>query len=353
MTQGAAGPVNQLAISSGAAYVFTRSGDTWSEQAYFKANEANSGDTFGASVALSGDGNSFAVGSPGDDRSAEDAGAVHLFSRELGAWSQSAVIVASNPEQYDRFGDVVAFSADGGTLAVTAPWESGGATAPLAGSVDETLANNSAPESGAVYVFARGAPGSWLQQAYIKGGRSAAGVGFGTSISLSADGATMAIGARFDDRPERDTPATDTDANYGAAYVFTRAGVTWTEQAYLKAPVPQQESEFGYRLSLSADGHTLAVTCPGDSSAATGLNGNEADRSLDGVGAVHLYQRAAGAWTRRAYVKAAAASESLGFGTDVALSGDGGVLAVSSQDSTPDLQNPSVPKPYSGAVSLY
>ncbi|HSW18786.1 MAG TPA: integrin [Ramlibacter sp.] len=354
VTQGAAGPVNTLAMRSGAAYVFTRSGETWAEQAYVKADTAVAENNFAISVALSGDGNTLAVGSPGDDRIVDEGGAVFLFARALGAWSQSAVLASSNPEQYDRFGDVVALSADGATLAATATRESGGATAPLAGSVDETLANNSATESGAVYVFARSAPGSWPQQAYVKGSRSAESVGFGASISLSADGATMAIGARSDDRPERDTLPTDPNADYGAAYVFTRAGVTWTEQAYLKPTVPQLKSEFGTRLSLSANGETLAVGSPYDSSAATGLNGNEADHSVDGVGAVHLYQRASGAWARRAYIKAAVASEWLSFGFDVALSGDGAVLAVGSQgDSAPDLQNRSVPKPYSGAVYLY
>ena len=143
------------ARASGAVYVFTRSGTTWTQQAYIKASNSEAGDQFGNSIAISADTlavgatreSSSALGVGGDqaDNSANRSGAVYLFSRSGGVWKQQAYLKSSNSEAADLFGFSLAF--DRGTLAVGALRESGGSRG-----VNGDQASNLAPESGAVYV---------------------------------------------------------------------------------------------------------------------------------------------------------------------------------------------------------
>jgi trimeric autotransporter adhesin len=148
--------------SSGAAYVFVRSGTTWTEQANFKASNVGKHDWFGIRLHLSGDGNALAVGAPNedsaaqginskqDDDSADEAGAVYLFRRSGATWSQQVYFKGSNTEKYDEFGSAVALSRDGRTMAVGAHFESSGAKG-----IGGNQADNSASQAGAVYVYVR------------------------------------------------------------------------------------------------------------------------------------------------------------------------------------------------------
>jgi len=127
---------------------------------------------------------------------------------------------------------------------------------------------------------------------YFKASNTDAGDGFGDLVSLSGDGSTLAVGARFED-----SNATGIDGNQadnsaggsGAVYVFTRSGVTWTQQAYVKASNTDESDQFGISVSLSGDGNTLAVGAPIEASNATGIDGNQADNSADNSGAAYLY----------------------------------------------------------------
>ena len=156
--------------SSGAAYVFTRDASgVWSQQAYIKASNTGNRDEFGYSVAVDGD--TLAVSAPFEDNNATgvngdqarnfapDSGAVYAFTRDAsGVWSQIAYIKASNTEGFDRFGWSVALNGD--TLAIGALFENSTATG-----VNGDQADNSAVQSGAVYVFTRNPSGVWSQQA--------------------------------------------------------------------------------------------------------------------------------------------------------------------------------------------
>lgn len=156
-------PDMEINLSTGAVYLYTRDDGGWSEQAYIKASNTGPNDTFGARLALSGDGNTLAVGaqledSAGqgvgaiqDDNSAQEAGAVYLFTREGSTWSQSAYVKGSNTEAYDEFGSSIAVNGDGTLMAVGARGEDSGATGLNAGGQND----NSAFESGAVYLFGR------------------------------------------------------------------------------------------------------------------------------------------------------------------------------------------------------
>ena len=195
-----------------------------------------------------------------------------------------AYIKASNTGD-DSFGRSVALSADGNTLAVGATREDSSATG-----INGDQADNSAPVSGAVYVFTRS--GSlWEQQAYIKASNTNAFDRFGESVSLSADGNTLAVGAVSKDSSATGINGDQTDDSVfssGAVYVFTRSGSVWEQQAYIKASNTDADDFFGLQVSLSADGNTLAVGANGEASSATGINGDQNDNAAEDAGAVYV-----------------------------------------------------------------
>jgi len=315
---------------SGAVYVFTRSGTAWSQQAYVKAANTGAGDYFGIALALSGDGNLLAVGATREDSSATgiggddqdntavNSGAVYVFARNGGSWAQQAYVKASNADAGDGFGSALALSNNGDIMAVGARGEDGNSTG-IGG--DET--DNSAPSSGAVYLFTRSNT-TWTQQAYVKA--SNLEDYFGASLAISGDGATLAASAfqKANDAGEAGNSAN----NSGAVYIFARSESTWTQQAYLKASSTEGHDEFGSALALTYDGSVLAVGARMEESNAIGIGGNEADNSATGCGAVYQFRRSDGAWTPEAYVKAINTEGSDWFGAALGLSEDGGTLAV-------------------------
>lgn len=120
----------------------------------------------------------------------------------------------------------------------------------------------------------------------------------------------------------------DTAHEAGAVYVFTRAGSTWSQQAYVKASNTGAADQFGYRLALSYDGSTLVVGAPHEDSAATGIDGNQADNTATDAGAVYVFTRTGPTWTQQAYLKASNTDAGDLFGVSVAISADASTLAV-------------------------
>ena len=284
---------------------------------YFKASNTGSYDTFGTSVALSGDGNTLAVGAPGEDSAATgiggnqsddcttsqlncatNSGAVYVYARSGGTWTQQAYVKASNTGTDDSFGTSVALSADGNTLAVGAWGEASAATG-----IDNTTpgpADNSFANAGAVYVYTRNnSSGLWSQQTYEKASNTGAADQFGRSVALSGDGHTLVVGASSEASANTGitlgAPSEATTGNgarfSGAVYVYSRSGITWTQQAYVKASNTEAGDFFGTSLALSGDGLTLAVGAYGEDSAATGINNTTpgpADNSVNAAGAVYV-----------------------------------------------------------------
>jgi trimeric autotransporter adhesin len=358
---------SNAASDSGAVYVFTRSGTSWSQQAYVKASNPDPADQFGLAVALSGDGTTLAVGANGEgssatgingsqaDNGAEFSGAVYVFARSGTTWAQQAYVKASNTGARDAFGGRVALADDGNTLAVAARSEDSGATG-----IDGNQGDDSASNAGAAYVFVRSGT-TWSQQAYVKASNTEAQDIFGESVALSGDGNTLAVGALFED-----SSATGVDGNQGdntatssgALYVFSRSGTTWSQQAYLKASNTGGGDQFGWNAALSGDGNVLAVTAQREASGATGIGGDQMDNSAALSGAVYVFRRNAGAWSQQAYVKARNTGAGDRFGYSLALSDDATLLAVGAdqEDSSAtgiggDSADNSVTD--SGAVYLY
>jgi hypothetical protein len=326
------------AESAGAVYVFVRTGTRWAQQAYVKASNADAGDQFGWSVALNHDGSTLAVGAQSEasgaagvngnqaDNGAADAGAAYLFVRRGTIWSQQAYIKPSNAQGGDRFGFCVSLSGDGNTLAVCGYDEDGGATGV------NGPQNEGASGSGAAYVFVRRGT-EWTQEAYVKASNTAPNAAMGSSIVLSADGNTLAVGSADEDSL---SPGIDGDQRYspvnegsaGAIYLYGRTNRAWVQQAYVKPFNPGPFDLFGIRIALSRDGSVLAAGSPFESGSGRGINPSQHDRSASQSGAVYVFARNAGKWSQHAYLKAPNSDEYDEFGTGVALSGDGVTLAV-------------------------
>jgi hypothetical protein len=329
---------NNAAPYSGAVYVFSRSNTTWTQQAYIKASNTGSNDSFGSQIALSGDGNTLAVSAPFEDsattdiggnqadNSATDSGAVYVFTRSGTTWAPQAYVKASNTSAQDAFGTAIALSADGGTLAVGARGESSAAMG-IGGDQDD----NSAPSAGAAYVFIRTGT-MWSQQAYIKASNTDAGDIFGGSIALSSTGDTLAVAALAEGSRARGVNGDELDnsgSESGAVYVFVRAGTSWSQEAFVKASNSDVGQLFGGSIALSGDSNTLAVGATEEDSAATGINGNQADTSKPQSGAAYVFARSGTRWSQQAYIKASNTDAGDAFGALLALSADGGTLAVS------------------------
>ena len=365
---------DQSAPSAGAVYVFTRTTGNWSQQAYVKASNTESGDFFGSAVALSGDGNTLAVGAvfessaligvtPGivneatAGNAAFFAGAVYVYARIAGSWSQQAYVKASNTESADLFGNSVALSGDGSTLAVGAPLEDSSLTGVFPGSVNETTSGNAATNSGAVYVYTRNA-GTWSQQAYVKASNTGEGDNFGNSVALSGDGNTLAVGAPFEDSSSTGINSTPNESatDAGAAYVYSRSAGTWSQQAYVKASNAGAGDNFGTSIALSGDGNALAVGAPLEDGGGTGIGSTPDELAID-AGAAYFYTRSTGTWSQQTYVKASNPDTLDNFGTSVALNSDGNTLAVGAKledgSSTGIGGTPDNSAANAGAVYLY
>lgn len=338
------------ASAAGAIYLFTRSGGTWSQQAYIKASNTDAGDGFGSSVALSPDGNTLAVGAIGEDSNATgvngdqasnagtNSGAVYVFTRSGAVWTQQAYVKASNPDFSDNFGRAVALGAAGDTLAVSAPGEDSNATG-----INGDQANDQAGASGAVYVLVR-AGSTWSQQAYIKpsntdasdffgGGGSALG-SIGIGLALSTDGNTLVVGAAGEDSNATGINGDGSNGAAGAsgaAYVFVRTGTVWSQQAYVKASNTGAGDSFGFAVAVSGDGNTLIVGAPGEDSNAKGLNGDQTNDSLAGNGAAYVFKRSGSTWSQSAYAKPSNSGvliTSFALGEVVATNSDGSLFAA-------------------------
>ncbi|WP_243398243.1 putative Ig domain-containing protein [Leptospira adleri] len=317
VTNGNTASADNSADGSGAAYVYRRNGVGWVQEAYLKAPNAEAWDSFGYSVAIQGD--TIVIGAIGEgssqttitngntasaDNSAPFSGAVYVYKRTGNNWDQEAYIKASNAEAGDSFGYSVAIQGD--TIAVGAYAEASNQTTITNGNTSS--ADNSNGNSGAVYVYKR-TGNNWDQEAFIKAVNGEAGDLFGYSISLS--GNTLVVGAPSESSNQttitngNTASADNSNGNSGAAYVYVRTGSAWAQEAYLKAasvpPTP------GQQLGIT-------VSIYGDTIAASATQSNE--------GAVHVFVRNAGAWTREAEIRAANPGVVNYFGFSLSIYGD-------------------------------
>lgn len=326
---------------AGSAYVFAWTGTAWEQQVKLTATDAASGDQLGASVSVSGDGNLVIAGARGDE---VGEGSAYVFSRSGGTWTQQTKLTDGDGPNTDEFGSAVVVSRDGLTLLAGAPrhataagpdagtamvfvwtdtgwssptsltggdgvmWDSFGSAVSLSDDGQTALVGASGAATamgagaGVGYVFVRSG-NSWALQAQLLPWDAAGSLG--TSASLSADGNTALLGAPY------------ADSFQGAAYIFVRSGSVWSGQAKLTANDGASGDRFGWSVSLAADGNTAVIGADGD----TTLAGSAA-------GSVTVFGRSGGAWSQQARLTASDAAAGDRFGWSVSLSGDGSTVLV-------------------------
>jgi len=307
---------------TGSACVFTRSGSTWTQQAKLTASDAAEGDGFGYCVSVSGD--TAVVGADLDD----GTGSAYVFTRSGSTWTQQAKLIASDAAWYDEFGYSVSVSGDTavvGAYDFYSPVISSGSAyvftrSGLTWTQQQKLTASDAEEgdyfyysvsvsgdtlvvgafgddgTGSAYVFTRSGS-TWTRQAKLTASDAAEGDGFGGSVSVSGD--TAVVGANGDD---------DGGDNSGSVYVFTRSGSAWTQQAKLTASDAAAEDYFGGSVSVLGD------------TAAVGASGN--DDGGSNSGSAYVFTRSGSTWTQQAKLTASDASEEDYFGRSVSVSGD-------------------------------
>jgi len=263
----------------------------------------------------------------GDDLrlTVEDRAAVYPLT--IDPMIQLAYLKASNAGNGDWFGYSIAV--DGDTAVVGAPHESGGGTG-----VGSNGEDDSEIHSGAAYVFVRSG-NTWVEQAYLKPSNTDSFDNFGHAVDI--DGDFIIVGA-----PREDSDAAGVNGDggnnslkgSGAAYVFMRFGLTWGQEAYLKASHPDEDDEFGSAVAIS--GNLATVGAPFERSDATGINGNALDNSLKDAGAAYVFVRTGdlvGSWSPALYLKASNTDAYDVFGSAIAMDGTTIVVGAPFEDS--------------------
>ncbi len=259
------------------------------------ASDAAFEDQFGTQVRMDGD--TVVVGAWQEDGVAAGSGAAYVYVRSGGTWVEQAKLVASDAAADDNFGTAVDISGD--TIVVGAPKDDDDGT-----------------DSGAAYVFVRNA-GVWTQQAKLTASNAGAGDNFAGAVALEGD--TVVAGAVFEDSTASDT---------GAAYVFTRAGVSWSEQQILTASDGAVQDLFGVAVSINAD--TIIVG---------------AHQTGDLVGSAYVFTNSLATWTEQQKLVASDAAAGNLFGLSVSVSGDTAMVGAFKRDEGAT--------PRAGAVYVY
>jgi hypothetical protein len=325
-------------LSAGAGFVFTRSGGAWPQQGPKLVPTGAVGQSqFGSSVSISGDGNTAIVGADHDNSS---IGAAYIFVRSGSSWSQQVRLTPASGVGTGHFGGAVFISEDGATAAVGAPNDNGntgavyvfqrsGSTwsqprpkiAPATGTLFFGFALALPPSGGTLlagaigdtstggaYIFTRSQlTGAWSQQARLLPADAAGNPGFGGAVALAASGTTAVIGGRND------------NGNAGAAFVFTRSGATWS-QAGPKLTSPAC-TNFGAGVSINSNASLI-------------LAGAVAIGS-DTTGAAFNYEPAGPTWIQRGPFLQPTSSSSGNFGEEASLSRDGSTAVIGAPQDGP------------------
>lgn len=275
--------------SSGAAYIFTRSGTTWTQQQKIKGSDSVNGDNFGISVAINETGDYVIVGATGIGL---NAGGAYIFTRSGTTWTEQQKILSSDIQNGDFFGNAVAINSTGDYVIVGAYLEDTGGSS-----------------AGAAYVFNRDGV-TWTEQQKIQGSNTSGSDEFGTSVAINSEGDYIIVGA----------PAKTSDT--GSAYVFIRNGVTWTEQQILTASDAATINFYGFSVSINSDGSYVAVGAYGNNDGGTNS------------GAVYIYLRSNTTWSEQQKLKANVPAASALFGQSVCLNSIGNYIAIGTPGET-------------------
>jgi hypothetical protein len=308
---GAANDEDPDGDDAGSAYVFQREGSEWSEETKLAAEDGDSEDFFGVSVGVSGDGTTVIIGASGDeDPNGEDAGSAYVFQRESGAWSEEAKLAPGDGEEEDRFGSSIGVSSDGTTAVIGADNDD-----------IFIIGNTNGEDAGSAYVFQRES-GAWREEKKkLTAEDGDSNDRFGFSVGVSSDGTTAVIGASGDEDPNGE------DA--GSAHVFQQEDGAWSEETKLTAEDGDEDDGFGGSVGVSSDGTTAIIGARFDE-----------DPNGENAGSAYVFGRAGGAWSEKAKLAAEDGDSEDLFGVSVGVSGDGTTAVIGALfDEDPNGEN--------------
>lgn len=282
--------------NAGQAYVFTRTGATWTQRAILSASDKVGNGRFGGAVGISGDtivvGSSYA--SPGGSYT---AGQAYVFQGSGATWTERAILTSDLPLEKGRFGCSVGVSGD--TVVV-----------------GENFADaDGVNAAGKAHVFTRSGA-TWTRQAVLTASTKFEAALFGTSLAI--DGETIVVGAFQAHR-------NDYEADDGLVYVFTRTGSSWAEQATLGPYLFYGYSKFGFSVAISGD--TVIAGAPREGF-------YDFVTSVWYCGRAHLFVRTGSVWTYQSVLLASDKQAYAAFGTSVAISGDAAIIGANFHDSS-------------------
>ena len=333
--------------SKGASWIFTRNSNAWTQQGNKLVGTGASATSLqGSSVSLSADGNTLVVGGQGDNNS---RGAAWVFNRSSNSWSQTgAKLVGTNAIGQSYQGIAVSISADAGTIAIggfndqvdvinnsatgavwiyvlsAGSWSqqgtkltvndalnsaSFGVSVALSENGNRLAGGGFADDAftGAAWIFNRNG-NAWTQMGAKLTSPQIFGASWqGWAVAMSADGNTVVSGGPLDNN------------NKGACWIFTRTGNNWQQPvSKLSGTGNIGNSLQGHSVAISADGNTLVIGAPGDNSNA---------------GAVWIFVRSGNNWLQQGTkLVGSGASGNARQGNSVAISADGNTIAVGGDD---------------------
>lgn len=272
---------------SGAVFFFERKNHSWSQKQILTAIDANAGDAFGQSIALST--KYLVIGAPHSDAPHKDSGSAYVFIRDNNTWRFQTKLMANDGAAGDLFGISVAIN--GNTILVGAD-----------------LNDEQAENAGAVYVYVFDGK-QWIHQAKLVAKDGANTDIFGVRMALYGD--TALISARRDD-----IDGVGVDA--GSAYLFERTDGIWTQTQKLVAPDGAADDRFGRGVAL--DKETALISAMHHDS-----KGNNA-------GALYVFKKQPGQWRYTSKIVAIDGTAEDRFGWNIALSDLTAVVAVPHRD---------------------
>lgn len=283
----------QVASNGGSAYVFLRSGTTWSQQAKLVAADTGNDNRLGSSVALDGD--VAVLGAPDPILTAPGPGSAYVFARSGALWTQQQKIQAADGVNGQRLGSAVAIS--GSTLLAGAPYQR----------------SEAGEEAGSAYVYVLDAS-VWGFQQKLTAGDGASRDVFGHSVAAS--GSSVLVGSPYDDT------ASGIDA--GSAYVFIRNGSVWQIQGRLTSATAVANDYFG--TSVAMDGDYAVVGAPQ-------IDPEQEAESLRGPGKAFAFQRTGTVWSAsQSMTPSEAQANDDFFGWSVAVSGSTAAVGAPRHD---------------------
>jgi hypothetical protein len=319
---------------SGSVYVFTRTSDVWTEQAKLLPSDGADGDSFGNAVALDGD--TAVIGAAFDTDNGEDSGSAYVFTRIGGGWTEQAKLLPADGVASDHFGRAVALDGDTAVIGtfenssldpgsayvftrIGGVWTEQAKLLPSDGDVQDFFGaavavdgdtaligafhhDGNGFEAGATYVFTR-AGGVWTEQAKLMPADGAEYDRFGNAVALEGD--TALIGAIED---------SDNSSGSGSAYVFTRTGGVWTERAKLLPADGDSEDYFGCDVALDGDAAVIGAYLDED-------NGYHS-------GSAYVFARTDDEWTEEDKIMPSNVGPEAVFGGKVALYGETAVISA-------------------------